>query len=246
MISEFEFGVHCPRNWLDCRSANGREGCLCLFLSGVSIGGAGALGCEVNRDARRRFGQPAGTLLIAPMVLQHVLCSLFASFLNYGYASFFECRKRVQVIIEKSSTTTRAYKFPPRLIVLEGPKRSMCKSSRGFEVEIQFFKLKEFLVCFPFWHASHTCSFSNLSLGKPWTSSFETSLFKWFIWMRAILLCQAQVQIKVQASAQAQHIEDSSQLQELWLGEFKRTGTLLLMVEKRSSICSKCHKLSVE
>ena len=57
---------------------------------------------------------------------------------------------------------------------------------------------------------------------------------------------QAQVQIQVQASAQAQHIEDPSQLQELWLEKFKRIGTLLLMAEKRSSICSKCHKLSVK
>ena len=57
---------------------------------------------------------------------------------------------------------------------------------------------------------------------------------------------QAQAQIQVQASTQVQHIEDLGQLQELWLEEFKRTGTLLLMAEKRSSICSKCHKLSVE
>jgi len=56
---------------------------------------------------------------------------------------------------------------------------------------------------------------------------------------------QAQAQIQVQASAQAQHIEDSGHLQELWLEEFKRIGTLLLMAEKRSSICSS-HKLSIE
>ena len=59
------------------------------------------------------------------------------------------------------------------------------------------------------------------------------------------LLEEAQAQIQVQASAQAQHIEDPGQLQELWIEEFKRIGTLLLMAEKRSSICSS-HKLSVE
>jgi len=56
----------------------------------------------------------------------------------------------VHINLEKSSNTTRAYKFPPRLIVLEGPKRSMCSSSRGFEVETKFFSLKDCFVCFPF------------------------------------------------------------------------------------------------
>jgi len=121
------------------------------------------------------WNSPPWSLLIAPMMLQHVFYSLFASFLNSGYAYFFECRKIVQVNLEKSFITTRAYRFPPSLIVLEGPKRSMCKTSSGFEVETLFFKLKDFVVCFPFWQASHTCSFLNLSLGKPWTSLFETS-----------------------------------------------------------------------
>jgi len=96
------------------------------------------------------WNYPPWSLLIAQILLQHVSYNLFASFLNSGYASFIECRKRVQVNLEKSSTTTKAYKFPPRLIVLEGPNKSMCKSSRGYEVETQFFKLKDFVVCFPF------------------------------------------------------------------------------------------------
>jgi len=57
---------------------------------------------------------------------------------------------------------------------------------------------------------------------------------------------QAQAQIQVEASAQAQHIEDLGQLQELWLEEFKRIGTLLLMAGKGSSICSKAMKLSIK
>jgi len=50
-------------------------------------------------------------------------------------------------------------------------------------------------------------------------------------------------QVQDQVSALAQHIEDMGQLQELWLEEFKRIGTLLLMAEKGSSICSKAMSL---
>jgi len=48
------------------------------------------------------------------------------------------------------------------------------------------------------------------------------------------------------AQAQAQHMKDPGQLQDLWLEEFKRIGKLLLMAERHSSICSKCDELSVE
>ena len=68
--------------------------------------------------------------------------------LNSEYASFFVCRKSVQVYLEKLSTTTRPYRFPPRLIVLEGPKRSMCKITKGFEVET-IFQRKIFSSLFP-------------------------------------------------------------------------------------------------
>jgi len=54
---------------------------------------------------------------------------------------------------------------------------------------------------------------------------------------------QAQAQMQVQDSAQAQHIEDLGQLQELWLEEFKKIGTLLLMAEKGCSICLKAMSL---
>jgi len=57
---------------------------------------------------------------------------------------------------------------------------------------------------------------------------------------------QAQAQIQVQVSTQAQHIEDLGQLEELWLEEFKRIGTLLLIAEKGSSISSKAMKFSIE
>ena len=70
--------------------------------------------------------------------------------------------------------------------------KSMCSSSRGFEDETTFLGLKEFLICFPFWHASLMWSFSNLSLGNPITKFFEINLFKWFMWMWAILLCHNQ------------------------------------------------------
>jgi len=48
---------------------------------------------------------------------------------------------------------------------------------------------------------------------------------------------------QAQAQMQAHQRVDLGQPLELWPRRFKKTGMLLLMVEKPSYTCSKCHKL---
>ena len=51
-------------------------------------------------------------------------------------------------------------------MVLVGPNKSICKSSKGLEVEIVFFDLNDTLVCLPNWHASQILSFQNSILAN--------------------------------------------------------------------------------
>src|ERR1051325_8435916 len=55
----------------------------------------------------------------------------FAYFLKALKASLFCTRNKVQEYLEKSSTITKAYTLPPKLFVLDGPKRSMCNNCSG-------------------------------------------------------------------------------------------------------------------
>ena len=62
--------------------------------------------------------------------------------------------------------------FPPRLVVLIGPNRSIWRSSKGFEVVTTVFDLKELLVCFPLAQGLQTPSNFPLTFGRPSTRLF--------------------------------------------------------------------------
>ena len=62
-------------------------------------------------------------------------------------------KNKTHVNLEKSSTTTKPYLLPPKLVILMDPKRSKCSSSSDLDVDAIFLDLKDFLVCFPNWHA---------------------------------------------------------------------------------------------
>src|ERR1043165_5531951 len=95
----------------------------------------------------------------------------FAYFLKALKASLFCTRNNVQEYLEKSSTITKAYTLPPKLFVLDGPKRSMCNNCSGLVVDTTFLDLKDDFVCFPFWQASQSLSLTKFLLGKQMTRS---------------------------------------------------------------------------
>src|ERR1044072_6281404 len=105
-------------------------------------------------------------------------CICLAYFLNALNASLFCTRKKVQVYLEKSSTITKAYTLPPKLLVLDGPNKSICNNCSGLVVDTTFLDLKVDFVCFPFWQASQSLSLTNFILGNPITRSCLISLFK--------------------------------------------------------------------
>ena len=73
---------------------------------------------------------------------------LLRSFINDENASSLCVKNKTQVYLGKPSTTTNPYFLPLRLIVLVGPNKSKCNSSRGLDIDTTFFDLKDFLVCF--------------------------------------------------------------------------------------------------
>ena len=108
-------------------------------------------------------------------------------------ASSLECRKKVQVNFEKSSTITRQYFFFEMDIMLTGPNKSICKSWRGFTIDEIVLLLKELLFCFPSWQAPQSPFFENSSFGIPLTRSFFTNSFIVLKFKWDNLLCHSQL-----------------------------------------------------
>src|SRR5579862_750269 len=96
-------------------------------------------------------------------------CNLLQSILNLSKVSDFSLRKYVHVNLEKSSTQTKMYLFPPKLSVCMGPMRSMWRSSRGSLVVRYLPFLCMLLVCFPCWQGLRTPLAFFPSLGRPRT-----------------------------------------------------------------------------
>ena len=91
--------------------------------------------------------------------------------------SDFSLRKKTQVNLVKSSTITRMYFLWWRLSTVDGPQRSMCRSSNGSEIDFSMITGWPFFECFPHSQAAHKWSFSNLRRDKPLTISLDTRSF---------------------------------------------------------------------
>ena len=114
---------------------------------------------------------------------------LFEKILKASQASFLWIRNITQVNMEKSSPMTRSYFLPSRLVVLVGPKRSICKSLSDLVVETTFLLWKVLLVYLSLWQYSQVKSLTKLILIKPLTSSFwEISEIN-FRWAWSSFLC---------------------------------------------------------
>ena len=96
------------------------------------------------------------------------------------------CQKKIYVKREKSLIITKLYHFPPKLVVLVGPNKSMCNNYNGLEVETISLDLNDTFVCLPSWHASQILSFSKFNLGKLVTNSFLISFES-----ECMLICEA-------------------------------------------------------
>src|SRR4029077_17422652 len=116
-------------------------------------------------------------------------CILVQSILNLSKVSDFSLRKYVHVNLEKSSTQTKMYLFPPKLSVCMGPMRSMWRSSRGSLVERYFPFLCMLLVCFPCWQGPQIPLAFFPSLGRPRTHSNFPRVLKSLKFMWPSLSC---------------------------------------------------------
>lgn len=109
---------------------------------------------------------------------------------NASRESSFCFKNKTQVNLEKSSTITRSYFFPLRLVVLKGAKRSMWRSLTGLFVKVVFLEWKFFLTCFYLMKTPHIFSLSKLILGRPLTRSRLDNLKIVFIHIWPTPLCQ--------------------------------------------------------
>ena len=74
--------------------------------------------------------------------------SLLHRISNFSHDSYFSLRNSTQVYLEKSSTMTIMYLFPPRLSVFVGPIKSTWRNSKQREVAITFILWWFAFVCF--------------------------------------------------------------------------------------------------
>ena len=95
---------------------------------------------------------------------------------NSEKASLLFFKNITYVNLEKSSTIKNTYLLWLRLAILVGPNKSRCNNSQGLLVETMFFDLKEDLVSFPNWQASHKWVYLKEILGKPRTRLYLESL----------------------------------------------------------------------
>ena len=92
-------------------------------------------------------------LLIETIVVSFSFVILLRSAIKEENVSSLCAKNETHVNLEKSSTITKPYLLPPKLVVLVDPKRPRCNNSSGLDVDTMFLDLKDFLVCFSNWHA---------------------------------------------------------------------------------------------
>lgn len=99
-------------------------------------------------------------------------------------ASDLSCKKDTH---EKESTKANIDFLPPMLSVCIGPTRSMCNSSKGWQVvEMHLIGLWGLLVCFPDLHPSHAPSCLPPNLGNPLMGALSLRRSRKFMWPKRL------------------------------------------------------------
>jgi hypothetical protein len=126
------------------------------------------------------------------VVVSNSLWILLMNVLKVANTSLLSTRKNTYVYLVKSSTITNPYLFPPILVYVVGPNKSMCYNSNALDALFILFLGCVLPTCFLAWHALQSLSFSNMTSFKPLTRSRLINMFSCFISTWWSLLCHNQ------------------------------------------------------
>lgn len=117
--------------------------------------------------------------------------------LNISNASDLCLRKRIQVYREKSSTHTKAYCFPPRLLTFVRPMRFIWISSNIQLVVVWDTCLYESLIYLPTWKLSQMVPFFKHREGSPIIAFSKTAFWTYLILTWPSRLCHNTISSRI-------------------------------------------------